>query len=83
MMFWGVRFLVSAWAPQLSLSAIDEEQQKYDKPKDQGKELVKMLTTWKGESQPIFIRATLPVELWQALLTLLQEFKDVFTWTYA
>lgn len=60
------------------------EQQDHDKAKNQGVELVeKNLATWKREFPPLFISDNLPVELKQALLNLLHEFKDVFSWTYA
>lgn len=59
---------------------IDEQER--DKLKGQGDELVEVnLATKDDESQPIFISATISVELRQALLALLREFKDVFAWT--
>lgn len=43
----------------------------HEKPKDQGKEIDEMnLSTWKEESQPIFISANLLVELRRTLFTI-------------
>lgn len=65
-------------------SHIEPEQSKQDKPKDQCYRLVKInLATQKGKSQPVLMSANLPIKIRQALLTLLQEFEDAFTWTYA
>lgn len=41
------------------------------------------LATKDEEPRPIFISANLLVQLKQAVLILLREFKDVFAWTYA
>lgn len=80
-------FRCGSW--QYESQAVSEQLQ--DKPKDQGKELVKEILSPKEknlaaqgeEPRVIFISANLLVELKMAVLNLLQKFKDVFAWTYS
>lgn len=52
---------------------------KYKTPKDKGEEMVEFnLATGGEEPRSIFVIANSPVEQRQALLILLQKFRDVF-----
>lgn len=55
---------------------------KEDKPKYQLRSWSINFVTQEGVPRPSFIIANLPAELRQTLLTLLQDFNDVFPWRY-
>lgn len=58
----------------------ESKQQEQDKLKEQGEKLVEVnLATQEG----VLISTNLPLELREILVAFLQEFKDVFPWTYA
>lgn len=63
---------------------VELNEQKREKPKDKGKELVEVnFATKDEEPRLVFMNGNLSVELKREILALLQEFKDSFAPTYA
>lgn len=60
-----------------------EEEVQTEKPKSQGDELVEVKLAGKNEEpRPIFLSTCLSNDLRSKILELVQEFRDVFAWTY-
>lgn len=58
-------------------------EQLQDKSKDQGKKLKEInLVASREKSSPVFINVNMLKEMKSSLLDLLQEFIDIFAWTY-